>query len=170
MAARPAAPNLGNPMTFDDKSDVTELTARIVSAFVSRNPIPTSDLPDLIINVFDAVKNRTGQQEPEPEPQEPAIPIRRSVKPDSITCLECGKGFKSLKRHIRVEHQLDPQEYRAKWGLNKGYPMVAPNYAEARSKLAREMGLGRKPGEPAQRKSPGRGRRTKAGSSPESSA
>ena len=141
-------------MNFDDASDmlkdeagVTELMAQIVSAFVSRNSIPTSELPGLIADVSDALSKRMGQQEVEPEPQEPAAPIRRSVKPDSITCLECGKVFKSLKRHIRTDHLLEPDEYRAKWGLKNDYPMVAPNYAEARSKLARDMGLGRKPGQ-----------------------
>ena len=145
---------------FDGEADLTELTAQIVSAFVSRNSIPTSDLPGLIADVSDALKKRMGQQEVEPEPQEPAVPIRRSVKPDSITCLECGKGFKSLKRHIRVEHLLEPDEYRAKWGLKSDYPMVAPNYAEARSQLARDMGLGRKRGESAKaggRKAKGKG-------------
>jgi predicted transcriptional regulator len=139
-------------MTFDGESDVTELTAQIVSAFVSRNSVEVSDVADLIVTVSDALKKRTGQQEPEPEPQEPAVPIRRSVRPDSIACLECGKGFKSLKRHLRVEHQLEPDAYRTKWELKNDYPMVAPNYAEARSKLAREMGLGRKPSEPAKAK------------------
>jgi predicted transcriptional regulator len=151
-------------MTFDDETDVMELTARIVSAFVSRNAVEISEVPDLIVTVSDALKKRMGQQEPEPEPQEPAVPIRRSVRPDSIICLECGKPFKSLKRHLRVEHQLEPENYRAKWELKSDYPLVAPDYAEARSKLAREMGLGRKPGEPAKSKRPPtRERQPKAG-------
>lgn len=149
--------------SFSEDTTLTELTAQIVSAFVSRNSIPTTDVPDLIADISNALRERTGQQEVEAEPQEPAVPIRKSVKPDSIACLECGKGFKSLKRHIRTEHQLDPDDYRAKWGLKNDYPMVAPNYAEARSKLAREMGLGRKPSQPAQpKRSPRRGRQTKA--------
>jgi predicted transcriptional regulator len=147
-------------MTIDDRSsndesNLAELTAQIVSAFVSRNAVEISEVPDLIVIVSDALKKRMGQQEAEPEPLEPAVPIRRSVKPDSITCLECGTAFKSLKRHLRVEHQLEPDDYRAKWGLKNDYPMVAPNYAEARSKLARDMGLGRKLGEAAKGKAAG---------------
>ena len=132
--------------TSDDETeaDATQLTADVVSAFVSNNKVQASELPELIASVSGAFRQLAGQREPEPEPQEPAVPVRKSVKPDSITCLECGKSFKSLKRHIRTDHLLEPQVYRAKWELKNDYPMVAPNYAEARSKLARAMGLGRK--------------------------
>jgi predicted transcriptional regulator len=116
---------------------------------------------------------RTGAAEPEPEPQEPAVPIRKSVTPDYLICLEDGKKFKSLKRHLQGEHGISPSEYRAKWGLKGDYPMVAPNYSEARSSLAKTMGLGRKAGgsasaaespasnQPAETAAPKRGRKPK---------
>src|SRR5919202_160618 len=91
----------------------------------------------------------SGKPEVQAAPQEPAVPIRRSVQPDAITCLEDGKKFKSLKRHLRTAHDMTPQEYRAKWGLKPDYPMVAPNYAASRSELAKKMGLGQKRAEAA---------------------
>lgn len=137
---------------------VADLTADIVSAYVSHNNIPAAQVPELIGNVSSALRARiSGPAQPEPEPQAPAVPIRRSVKPDEITCLECGKRFKSIKRHLQNAHGLDPNEYRRKWGLAKDYPMVAPNYAEARSVLAKSIGLGRKKGESPAAK--GRGKR-----------
>lgn len=138
---------------------VADLTADIVSAYVSHNNIPAGQVPELIGNVSSALRARmSGPAEPEPEPQEPAVSIRRSVKPDEIICLECGKRFKSIKRHLQNAHGLTPNEYRQKWGLSKDYPMVAPNYAEARSALAKSIGLGRKKGEPAPA-AKGRGKR-----------
>lgn len=138
---------------------VADLTADIVSAYVSHNNIPATQVPELIGNVSSALRARmSGPATPEPEPQEPAVSIRRSVKPDEIICLECGKRFKSIKRHLQNAHGLDPNGYRQKWGLAKDYPMVAPNYAEARSALAKSIGLGRKKGEPAPA-AKGRGRR-----------
>jgi predicted transcriptional regulator len=129
---------------------LAHLTADIVSAYVSHNNIPAAQVPELIGNVSSALRAKvSGPAQPEPEPQEPAVPIRRSVKPDEIICLECGKKFKSIKRHLKNAHDLEPNEYRQKWGLAKDYPMVAPNYAEARSALAKSIGLGRKKGEPA---------------------
>ncbi|HEX2255964.1 MAG TPA: MucR family transcriptional regulator [Afifellaceae bacterium] len=129
-----------------DKAAVVDLTADIVSAYVSHNNISPAQLPELIANVSSALQGQlSGPAKPEPEPQKPAVPIRKSVQPDEITCVECGKKFKSLRRHIRVEHGLDPNEYRQKWGLPRDYPMTAPNYAEKRSALAKSLGLGRKP-------------------------
>jgi predicted transcriptional regulator len=159
----------GDLVPLDDASfkdgaeaDLAKLTADVVSAFVSNNKVAASDLPDLISEVSGAFRKIVGPQEPAPEPQEPAVPVRKSIKPDSITCLECGKSFKSLKRHIRTDHALEPQEYRAKWELKNDYPMVAPNYAEARSKLARDMGLGRKRETPEKPKGTRQSKGTKA--------
>jgi predicted transcriptional regulator len=130
----------------DEPNEVAELTAYIVTAYVAaKNGLAQRDLPTLISRVSDALKALGEPESPTPAPQEPAVPVRASVKPDAITCLECGKPFKSLKRHIRTEHQIEPNEYRAKWSLKQDYPMVAPNYAESRSNLAKQFGLGRKP-------------------------
>lgn len=119
-----------------------DLTSDIVSAYVGNNTVASSDLPDLIQQVHDALKGTVGPKEPEPEPLKPAVPVKKSVTPDFIICLEDGKKFKSLKRHIRTHYNLTPEEYREKWGLGVDYPMVAPNYAAARSSLAKKMGLG----------------------------
>ena len=120
-----------------------ELTADIVSAYVSNNSVPASDLPNLIAEVHRALSStHAGTSEPEPEPLKPAVNPKRSVFPDYIVCLEDGKKFKSLKRHLRTHYDLSPEEYREKWALPADYPMVAPNYAAARSALAKKMGLG----------------------------
>ena len=130
-----------------------ELAADIVSAFVSKNALATAELPTLINDVHLAlVKVGNGAAEPAAEPQKPAVPVRRSITPDYLICLEDGKKFKSLKRHLRTQYDLSPEKYREKWGLPADYPMVAPNYAKARSELAKEMGLGQ------QRRKRGRGR------------
>jgi len=128
-----------------EQDNLIELTAEIVSAYVSNNSVASGELPRLIGDVHSAL-NRTadGAGEPESEPQKPAVSVRKSVTPDYIICLEDGKRFKSLKRHLRTHYDLTPDEYRAKWGLPADYPMVAPNYAKARSNLAKEMGLGQK--------------------------
>ncbi|ESY78541.1 MucR family transcriptional regulator [Mesorhizobium sp. LNHC220B00] len=126
-----------------------ELTADVVSAYVSNNPVPVGDLPALIGQVHAALKGAAGSvSAAEPEALKPAVPIKKSVTPDYIISLEDGKKFKSLKRHLSTQHGLTPDEYRAKWGLPADYPMVAPNYAATRSALAKTMGLGRKPKEP----------------------
>jgi predicted transcriptional regulator len=126
-------------------SELVELTVDIVSAYVSNNAVVPADLPDLIDQTFNALKQAAAKEtQPIQEELIPAVPIKKSVTPDAITCLECGKKFKSLKRHIRTDYTLTPDEYRAKWGLPYDYPMVAPNYAAARSALAKKMGLGRK--------------------------
>lgn len=135
------------------------LTADIVSAHVSNNSVSTTDLPALIQNVHTALSGLGGPaQEAAPEKQAPAVSVRSSVKPDYIVCLEDGKKLKMLKRYLRTNFDLTPDEYRAKWGLSKDYPMVAPNYAETRRALAVSIGLGRKKGEAASATKRGRGR------------
>jgi len=126
-----------------DGTDLIDLAADIVSAYVSNNTVPASELPALIADVHRALNNtHSGMNEPEPEPLKPAVNPKKSVFPDYIICLEDGKKFKSLKRHLRTHYDLSPEEYREKWGLPADYPMVAPNYAAARSALAKKMGLG----------------------------
>ncbi len=129
----------------DIKSVLSELTADIVSAYVGNNAVPAAQLPELIANVHGALSGASSGATTEPEEDRtPAVPIRRSVADDAISCLYCGKPFKSLKRHIRNNHGMTPEQYRAKWGLKPEYPMTAPNYAKSRSALAKKMGLGRK--------------------------
>ncbi|GLS37803.1 MucR family transcriptional regulator [Mesorhizobium tianshanense] len=126
-----------------------ELTADVVSAYISNNPVPVGDLPALIGQVHAALKGTAGSvSAEEPLVVKPAVPIKKSVTADYIICLDDGKKFKSLKRHLSTHYRVTPDEYRAKWGLPADYPMVAPNYAAARSALAKTMGLGRKPKEP----------------------
>ena len=133
-----------------NEGQFSDLTAEIVAAYVSNNSLSSGELPRLIGEVHSALKNvQNGKAEPVPEPQQPAVSVRKSVTPDYITCLEDGKKFKSLKRHLKNEHGMTPDQYRAKWGLKTDYPMVAPNYSESRSALARTMGLGRKAQTPA---------------------
>ena len=122
-----------------------ELTADIVSAYVSTNNIRSDSLTALIRDVHAALHRTTsGAAQPEAQTLVPAVPARKSVTADYVVCLEDGKKFKSLKRHLRTHYDLTPDEYRRKWGLPADYPMVAPNYAKARSTLAKKMGLGRK--------------------------
>ena len=121
------------------------LTGQIVSAYVSKNVIPASDLPSLISSVHQSLAT-LGQPQASVEPAadlKPAVPVKKSVTPDFIVCLEDGKKLKMLKRHLMSTYKLTPDEYRAKWGLPSDYPMVAPNYAKARSDLALKLGLGR---------------------------
>ena len=123
--------------------DMMGLTTDIVTSYVSAHKMTPSDLTGLISEVHAALSSiSNGKSEPEPQNREPAVPIKNSVKPDHIVCLEDGKKFKSLKRHLRSAFDLSPEEYRAKWGLRFDYPMVAPNYAAQRSELAKSMGLG----------------------------
>ena len=128
-----------------EKNELVELTAEIVSAYVSNNTVVATDLPAVIHNVFDALnKASTSWSQPAREELKPAVSIKKSVTPDYIIGLDDGKKFKSLKRHLRTHYDLSPEEYREKWGLAHDYPMVAPNYARARSDLAKRMGLGQR--------------------------
>jgi predicted transcriptional regulator len=123
--------------------DLADLTTAIVSAYVVKNSVRPGDLPNLIAEVHRALATtHAGTIEPEPEPLNPAVNPKHSVFPDYIVCLEDGMKFKSLKRHLRTHHETSPEEYRQRWGLAHDYPMVAPNYAAARSALAKKMGLG----------------------------
>jgi predicted transcriptional regulator len=125
--------------------DLVELSTEIVSAYVSHNSVSPSDLPKLITDVHAALKGLSTNEVPVVvEELKPAVPVKKSVAPDYIICLEDGKKFKSLKRHLRTHYNLSPEEYREKWGLPADYPMVAPNYSATRSKLAKDNGLGRK--------------------------
>ena len=120
-----------------------ELTAKIVSAYVSNNTVAAGDIPALISQVHAALNRVSGKSGDVPsEPLRPAVSVKKSITPEYIVCLEDGKKFKSLKRHLRTHYDLSPEEYRDKWGLPADYPMVAPNYAAARSALAKKMGLG----------------------------
>lgn len=128
---------------MENKTETIDMTAEIVSAFVGNNTIPASELPALILNVYQALNSINGGEEPKVEtPKEPAVSIKKSVSNDHIICLEDGRKFKSLKRHLRTKYNMSPEEYRIKWNLPKDYPMVAPAYAKARSELAKQMGLG----------------------------
>ena len=127
--------------------NLTELTTKVVSAYVGNNSVAVSDLPGVIATVYDSLR-KAGAPQPAAQaqsPQTPAAPIRKSVQPDAIICLECGKSLKMLKRHIATDHGLSVDDYRAKWNLPAEYPMVAPNYAKQRSDLAAQIGLGRGP-------------------------
>jgi predicted transcriptional regulator len=129
----------------ETETDVIALTASIVSAYVSHNTIVAENLPNFITSVHAALSNASinGATEPKEE-LKPAVPVKKSIHPDFIICLEDGKKFKSLKRHLRTHYDLSPEEYRERWGLPADYPMVAPMYAAARSQLAKTMGLGQR--------------------------
>ncbi len=128
---------------MENKTDTLDMTADIVSAFVGNNSVPASELPSLIQSVYQALNNISSGEETKVEaPKEPAVSVKKSISADYIVCLEDGRKFKSLKRHLRTKYGMSPEEYRAKWNLPKDYPMVAPAYAKARSDLAKQMGLG----------------------------
>jgi predicted transcriptional regulator len=129
----------------DSPSDAkfVELTAQIVSAYVSNNTVPAGEIPTLINQVYGALSRVSGKGvDAAAEALKPAVSPKKSVTPEYIVCLEDGKKFKSLKRHLRTQYNMTPEQYREKWGLSPDYPMVAPNYAAARSQLAKQMGLG----------------------------
>ncbi|MDH2312740.1 MucR family transcriptional regulator [Methylobacterium brachiatum] len=128
--------------TVGEDLDYLTLSVDIVSAFVSNNPVPAPELPGLIAAVHATLHGLSQPAAPPAEELRPAVSVRRSIQPDYIVCLEDGKKFKSLKRHLRTHYNLTPEAYREKWGLAPDYPMVAPNYAAARSSLAKSMGLG----------------------------
>jgi len=124
-------------------ADFIGLTANIVSAYVSNNPVPAADIPGLINQVHAALVRVSGSHgETSSDTLKPAVPVKKSITAEYLVCLEDGKKFKSLKRHLRTQYNITPEQYREKWGLPPDYPMVAPNYAAARSQLARQMGLG----------------------------
>ena len=126
-----------------DNAQILEMTADIVSAYLSANTIPAHEVPSLIAAIHGSLTQAAGGNVEAPvEPQVPAVSVRKSITPDYLICLEDGRKFKSLKRHLRTKYDMSPEEYRAKWGLPNDYPMVAPNYAKARSELAKAIGLG----------------------------
>jgi len=149
---------------------VLRLTAQIVAAHVEHNAVQAETLPGLIEKVYQTLRN-VGQASAEPAKPVPAVPVKQSVKPDFIVCLEDGKKLKMLKRHLMTAYKMTPAQYRARWGLTADYPMVAPSYAKVRSSLAKKIGLGRKPDNeqprpPAKRraaKPAPRGRRPRSG-------
>jgi len=142
----------GTALSYPAENTLLELTADVVSAYISNNAVPVGELSNLISDVHKQLTtlNSGSQPEPQIEAAKPAVNPKKSVHDDFIICLEDGKKFKSLKRHLMTHYGLSPEEYRAKWNLPHDYPMVAPSYAAARSALAKSMGLGRKPAaEPA---------------------
>jgi predicted transcriptional regulator len=144
---------------MDEPTDeVLGLTAQIVSAHVRHNAVPPDALPGLIQEVHRTLST-VGKQPAQVEKPTPAIPVKQSIRQDRIICLEDGKSFSMLKRHLMTDHKLTPQQYREKWGLPRDYPMVAPAYAQTRSTLAKKIGLGRKSGRPAKRAAAGRKKR-----------
>lgn len=127
----------------DDPTRTVNLTAEIVVAFLTKNAVGIKELPQLILEVYNALETTAnGPSQPELKPLTPAVPVRRSVTPDQIVCLECGKGYKSLKRHLSSHHELTPDDYRQRWRLPANYPIVAPNYSHTRSDIAKHLGLG----------------------------
>lgn len=136
------AEELTGSVSEDEK---LRLAAKVVAAYVGQNTLPAQQIPDLIQSVYQAFQSASA---PEPEPAvevlRPAVPVKKSITPEYIICLEDGKKLKMLKRHLRTNYNMTPEEYRAKWNLPADYPMVAPNYAEQRSQFAKQIGLGRK--------------------------
>jgi len=130
------------------RDDVLRMAVDVVAAYLSKNRMPTGQIPEVIGTVFESLRTAGA---PGAEPQKPAVAVRRSVMPDYIVCLEDGRKLKMLKRHLRTAYDMTPEEYRAKWGLPPDYPMVAPNYARKRSAFAKKIGLGRK-GQPKRRR------------------
>jgi predicted transcriptional regulator len=136
-----------NGAAMSGDNDLIDLSTEIVSAYVSHNALSVADLPKLISDVHTALRGLRSDTVPVAiEELKPAVPVKKSVAADYIICLEDGKKFKSLKRHLRTHYDLSPEEYREKWGLPPDYPMVAPNYSATRSRLAKDNGLGRKAG------------------------
>lgn len=134
--------------TMDElKETLITLTSDIVAAHVSNNNVAVEDVPQLITTVFNALSGLGDAAPVAVERPEPAVSVRSSVKRDAITCLDCGKKMKMLKRHLSTEHDMTPADYRQRWDLPGDYPMVAPDYAETRRDLAKKIGLGRKPGQ-----------------------
>mgnify|MGYP000317241668 CR=1 FL=1 len=132
---------------MSDKLEIIEMATDIVAAYVGNNSLPASEVSQLLTGVHAALAGVAAKgDEAEAPPQEPAVPIKKSITPDYLICLEDGRKFKSLKRHLRTKYDMSPDDYRRKWRLPADYPMVAPNYAKARSALAKKMGLGQRRG------------------------
>ncbi|MES0041891.1 MucR family transcriptional regulator [Mesorhizobium sp. M0091] len=149
---------------INSDTELLEMTADIVSAYVSNNPVPVAELARVIADTYGAISKLQGALPPKAEEKPtPAVPIKKSVTPDFIICLEDGKKFKSLRRHLATHYDLSPDAYRAKWGLPSDYPMVAPNYAAVRSAMAKAIGLGRKAVAPEPEVSPAAAKRRKIG-------
>ncbi|WP_031548748.1 MucR family transcriptional regulator [Parvularcula oceani] len=132
-----------------DKSETLHLTTDIVSAFVSNNSVPAEQLQDLLQNTFATLTGLSGTSEEQQTNQKPAVPIKKSITDDYIICLEDGKKLKMLKRYLRTQYDMSPEDYRRKWNLPADYPMVAPNYAKRRSEFAKQIGLGTQGGRKA---------------------
>ncbi|MGR4893641.1 MucR family transcriptional regulator [Sphingopyxis sp. LARHCG72] len=141
---------------MEDQETLVRLTADIVAAHVSNNNVAISDIPLVIRSVHEALSGLGQKAEAEPEPQQPAVSIRSSVKPDYIVCLEDGKKMKMMRRHLMTHYNMTPDDYRAKWNLPKDYPMTSPNYTEKRRALAKEIGLGTKGRGGGRKKAPAR--------------
>ncbi|MCQ8184551.1 MucR family transcriptional regulator [Parvularcula maris] len=135
-----------------DQHETLALTADIVSAFVSNNSVPADQLQELLSNTFQTLNNLGTAPKEEESPQKPAVPVKKSVTDDYLVCLEDGKQLKMLKRYLRTQYNLSPEEYRRKWNLPADYPMVAPNYAKRRSEFAKQIGLGTQGGRKAAKK------------------
>jgi len=130
------------------RDEILRMAVDVVAAYLSNNQLPAGQIPEVINTVFRSLSSLDGTSaEAVQEPVKPAVPVRRSVTPEYLICLEDGKKLKMLKRHLRTTYNMTPEEYRAKWNLPPDYPMVAPNYAKQRSEFAKQIGLGRKPGE-----------------------
>jgi predicted transcriptional regulator len=142
----------------ESTDQILGLTAQIVSAHVRHNAVTPDALPSLIQEVYKALTN-VGRQPVESEKPNPAVPLKQSIRQDRIFCLEDGKSFSMLKRHLMTDHKMTPQQYRERWGLPRDYPMVAPNYAKTRSALAKKIGLGRKSAKPPAKRAAGRRKR-----------
>ena len=159
--ARTSADTQMTDMTADktNRDELLRMAVDVVAAYVSKNPLPAGQIPEVIHTVYASLSSlEGGAPEAKAEAPKPAVPVKKSVTPDYIVCLEDGKKLKMLKRHLRTTYNMTPDEYRAKWGLPPDYPMVAPNYAAQRSDFAKKIGLGRKAGEAAD-KPTRRGRR-----------
>ncbi|ESQ79396.1 MucR family transcriptional regulator [Asticcacaulis sp. YBE204] len=145
---------------MEQKSEITDMVVEIVSAYVGNNAVSPNDVPSLIQSIYGALNGLSNAATAEPaQPQTPAVSVKKSISDEYIVCLEDGRKFKSLKRHLRTKYNMSPEDYRAKWNLPKDYPMVAPSYAAARSDLAKQMGLGQGG---RQKPSPARATRRKA--------
>ena len=133
-------------VSANKSDDLLKLASDIVAAYVSNNPVPVSDLPGMIKSIHSTLGGLAGGTATDSlTSQKPAVPVKKSITPEYIVCLEDGKRLKMLKRYLRSNYRLSPEEYRAKWGLPADYPMVAPNYAAQRSEFAKKIGLGRTP-------------------------